>query len=263
MITRIWHGRTSTENAPRYLDFLLNEGTDEYRQTEGNISTKVWKQGNAKECDFWTVTEWDNLDSIRQFAGTDYQKAKYYPFDDNMLLEFEEQVSHYESYNVSNTKIRIYIEQIERLYWGGNWVGESFNGKLKELKSEHVFSAPVPGVHSVAEIVWHCIYWRTVTLRRLHGDQNKYRNATMEIQNFLPVRDLQAKGWKQILDELEETQISLLDFLKDKTDSFLQNEYQPGYNYDFLLEGTIQHDFYHLGQVGLVLKILSMTENNK
>lgn len=45
---------------------------------------------------FCTVTEWDNVDSIKQFAGEDYQKARYYPDDEKYLSAFEEHVNHYE-----------------------------------------------------------------------------------------------------------------------------------------------------------------------
>ena len=38
-----------------------------------------------------------------------------------------------------------------------------------------------PDRHSVAELVWHCIYWRRVTLDRLQGGENKYRNEQNKI----------------------------------------------------------------------------------
>jgi heme-degrading monooxygenase HmoA len=103
MITRIWHGRTAPEHANQYLDFLLNDGTKEYRETPGNLSVKVWKREEQDCCHFCTVTEWENLDSIKQFAGEDYEKAVYYPEDDGILLEFEEKVLHYESFDVSGS----------------------------------------------------------------------------------------------------------------------------------------------------------------
>lgn len=103
MITRTWHGRTSLENAEKYLQFLLTDGTKEYRQTPGNISVKVW-QREADDCyHFYTVTEWENLASIKLFAGEDHEKAVYYPEDEGILLEFEEKVLHYESFDVTRT----------------------------------------------------------------------------------------------------------------------------------------------------------------
>jgi heme-degrading monooxygenase HmoA len=100
MITRTWHGRTNLENAPYYLQFLLHEGTGEYLQTPGNLSVKVWQQKEKDCCHFWTVTEWADIDSIKGFAGEDYEKAKYYPEDEGILLEFEEKVNHYETFPV-------------------------------------------------------------------------------------------------------------------------------------------------------------------
>ena len=98
MITRVWHGRTTPENAENYLQFLLNEGTKEYWQTNGILSVKIWQRKEEDCCHFWTVTEWINIEAIKGFAGEDYERAKYYPEDIGILLEFEEKVIHYETY---------------------------------------------------------------------------------------------------------------------------------------------------------------------
>lgn len=83
-----------------YLDFLLNAGTKEYRETPGNISVKVWRKVESENCHFYTVTEWENIEAIKAFAGEDYEKAVYYPEDEGVLLEFEEKVQHYESFDI-------------------------------------------------------------------------------------------------------------------------------------------------------------------
>jgi heme-degrading monooxygenase HmoA len=101
MITRTWHGRTTLENADDYLQFLLRNGTKEYLQTRGNLSVRVWRRKGKDCCHFWTVTEWEDISSIKAFAGEDYEKAKYYPEDDGFLLGFEEKVNHYETFPVS------------------------------------------------------------------------------------------------------------------------------------------------------------------
>ena len=100
MITRIWHGRTSLENAGYYLQFLLNDGTKEYLQTKGNLSVKVWQRKEEDSCHFWTVTEWTDIEAIKGFAGENHDKAVYYPEDNGILLEFEERVIHCETYFV-------------------------------------------------------------------------------------------------------------------------------------------------------------------
>jgi uncharacterized damage-inducible protein DinB len=157
-------------------------------------------------------------------------------------------------------KVLNYITQLQRVYHGGNWVQESFVGKLKDLNDEQVFRQPLPGIHSVAELVWHCTYWRVVTLSRLRGEKNRYRDVTMVSQNFLPPDELKMKGWKKIQQEFDETQTQLIAFLQDKNDAFFENEYEPDHTYEFVLEGTIQHDYYHLGQIGLVIRMLREME---
>ncbi|HTF17160.1 MAG TPA: hypothetical protein VK658_03755 [Chryseolinea sp.] len=100
MITRVWHGRTSLEHVDSYLNFLLTKGTADYKKVAGNLSVRVWRRLDTDCAHFCTVTEWDNIESIRKFAGEHYEKAVYYPEDQGILLEFEEHVAHYESFVV-------------------------------------------------------------------------------------------------------------------------------------------------------------------
>ena len=255
MITRIWHGRTSPEKSETYLQFLLNDGSREYLQTAGNHSEKVWRKKEKNATHFWTVTEWSGIVAIKEFAGEEYDQAKYYAEDEGVLLEFEEKVEHYECYDVSNRRIKQYVRQLDQLYNGGSWQGESISAKLNSLSEAEAFQQPLPGVHSVAEIVWHCIYWRTVALKRMEGD-NLYREQTMEALNFLPLTELQEKGWKDLIAELSQSQSDILRELDTKRDAFLDGEYQPGYSFDHLVEGIVQHDLYHLGQIGLVISMI-------
>jgi heme-degrading monooxygenase HmoA len=98
MITRIWHGRTKKGDADIYLTYVRQTGLKDYTSISGNISAKILRRIENDICHFYTVTEWDNIESIKKFAGEDYEKARYYPEDEKYLLEFEENVSHYETY---------------------------------------------------------------------------------------------------------------------------------------------------------------------
>jgi heme-degrading monooxygenase HmoA len=97
-ITRIWHGATKAEHADEYLRFVEETGLKDYKEIKGNLSVKLLRRIDNKTCHFLTVTEWDSYESIKSFAGEDYQKAKYYPGDEKFLLEMEENVAHYETY---------------------------------------------------------------------------------------------------------------------------------------------------------------------
>jgi len=98
-ITRIWHGITKVEHADEYLDFLEQSGVSDYKSTDGNLSVEILRRIDVDKCHFWTVTKWDGYESIKKFAGEDFEKAKYYPEDKNYLLEFEPNVIHCETFS--------------------------------------------------------------------------------------------------------------------------------------------------------------------
>lgn len=157
---------------------------------------------------------------------------------------------------MQNIKISGIAEQLRCLQKGGNWLEENFNKKLQSLDTDDAFRQPIPGVHSVAEIVWHCIYWHRVNIQRMTGNPG-FRDATIDEQNFLPLGKLREVGWLPLLDDLDKSFSDLQAVIQDRDDSFLDREYEPGKCFSFILYGTIEHDAYHLGQIGLVLKILN------
>src|SRR5690606_6095798 len=106
-----------------------------------------------------------DIESVKAFAGEDYERAKYYPQDEGKLLDFEKDVAHYHCVDASSEQVKNFVRQLNALFDGGSWQGESFSGKLRDVTPEIVFTQPAPGVHSIAEIVWHCTYWRMVAIK--------------------------------------------------------------------------------------------------
>ena len=89
MIARKWHGRVPAAKAERYYEYLLRTGLADYRNTPGNLGVLVerWTEGEVSH--FLITTLWESLEAIKRFAGEDYQLARYYPQDDDFLLERE------------------------------------------------------------------------------------------------------------------------------------------------------------------------------
>jgi len=255
MITRMWHGKTKKEDADTYRQYVSDTGIKEYLETDGNLDTQIWQKDENEETHIWTVTRWKDFDSIKKFAGEDFQKAKYYPEDKKYLLETEPQVKHYKTYTFSNSKIKNLIKQIEELDNGDNWTDENFLKKLNSVEEEKIFTQPVQGRHSVAEILWHSIYWRKVVVKRMEGDF-EFEKKTEKEQNFLSLDLLKQKGLKNLIADFKDSSDLLINFLKAKRDDFLDNEYKSGYTNQYLVEGLIFHDYYHLGQIGYVIAAL-------
>lgn len=95
MICRIWHGITPSSKADAYAAFLEQRAVPDYRSVRGNLSVAVLRREEGEVTHFLTVTHWESEESIRAFAGRDLLRAKYYPEDQDYLLEFEPMVQHF------------------------------------------------------------------------------------------------------------------------------------------------------------------------
>ena len=96
MIARIWHGRTKAEHFEEYSDFMQRRAVADYESTDGFLQLTFLRRLEGDIAHFQLITYWEDYESIRNFAGQDYDRAKYYPQDSNYLLEFEERVTHFE-----------------------------------------------------------------------------------------------------------------------------------------------------------------------
>jgi heme-degrading monooxygenase HmoA len=96
MIARIWRGRTIASYADEYLEYLKKTGLQDSRSTNGNQGVYILRRLKDDEAEFLFLSLWESMAAIKQFAGEDYEKAKYYPQDQEFLLEMEPAVSHYE-----------------------------------------------------------------------------------------------------------------------------------------------------------------------
>jgi heme-degrading monooxygenase HmoA len=96
VIARIWHGRVPADKADRYHQYLLETGIADYRATPGNRGVYVMRWFDADVAHYELLTLWDSIDAIKAFAGDDYDLARYYPEDDEYLLEREPRVRHLE-----------------------------------------------------------------------------------------------------------------------------------------------------------------------
>ena len=96
MIARIWKGKTKIEHLNEYTDFMRERAIPDYSQVNGFVKLTFLKRTDKNYAYFKLITFWENLEVIKGFAGNDYDKAKYYPEDKKYLIEFSEDVTHYE-----------------------------------------------------------------------------------------------------------------------------------------------------------------------
>ena len=96
MIARTWRGWTRPEDADAYVEYLQETGMKGYRATPGNRSAFLLRREEGERTEFVTLSFWDDLESIKAFAGEEVDTAIFYPEDDRFLVDRETAVNHYE-----------------------------------------------------------------------------------------------------------------------------------------------------------------------
>ena len=96
MIVRIWRGAVRAQDADEYAAYVEETGIAGYRQTPGNRGAWLLRRTDGDRTEIVTLSFWDSRQAIEGFAGTDIDKAVFYPEDDRFLIERELKVAHYE-----------------------------------------------------------------------------------------------------------------------------------------------------------------------
>jgi len=91
----MWRGWTRIEDTEAYADYILGTGIAEYKATPGNRGAYIVSRPDGDRSEFLTISLWDDLESIKGFAGDDIEQAVFYPEDDEYLVERETTVSHF------------------------------------------------------------------------------------------------------------------------------------------------------------------------
>lgn len=98
MIARIWHGWTSPENADPYEAHLRGDvlpGIEE--RIRGFQGVYLLRREAGDEIEFITMTLWDSLEAVREFAGEDYEVAVVPDTARRLLSRFDQRSVHYDT----------------------------------------------------------------------------------------------------------------------------------------------------------------------
>ena len=140
---------------------------------------------------------------------------------------------------------------LSNLYRGHPWLEVTLLETLQTISAKQASAKLFPNGNSIWEILNHLINWRFAVLQRVRGEitnipENNY---------FEPQTDISEAAWLRTLKELDDSQKEWILFLKGCNDELLEKEYPVnGLTYYEHIQGIIQHDAYHLGQIVLLAK---------
>ena len=150
------------------------------------------------------------------------------------------------------SEIERLVEELRQAFAGPAWHGPAVREVLADVNPERAASRPLANAHSIWEIALHIATWEDVVRRRLAGE---VIDDLPDEQDWPAVRDASADAWQHTLQLLERTNLALRNAMARLETAELTGTV-PGKSYSVyvMLQGVIQHDVYHAGQIALLKK---------
>jgi hypothetical protein len=158
------------------------------------------------------------------------------------------------------TELDRIAEELIRAHRGDPWHGSSARAILHGVDATLASARPMPGAHSIWELVLHLTGWRREVARRIDGGAP----ALPECGDWpaTPVPPSEA-AWQQTCADFEAAHRELVGgvarlnpaALDERVGGERSREVGSGVSWYVMLHGVSQHDAYHLGQVALLRKL--------
>jgi len=150
-----------------------------------------------------------------------------------------------------NSEPALIAEQLRRAFEGDAWHGPALLELLQGVDAATAAAKPLPGVHSIWELVLHVAAWDSAACRRLGGEKFQLTGTA----NFPVVPKPAEAAWHKAVAHAKQTHELLVKTVAALPESRLR-ERVPGKRYDFyfMLHGVAQHELYHAGQIAILKK---------
>lgn len=153
--------------------------------------------------------------------------------------------------------------EVEGTIAGDPWYGSPVSAVLQGIDAAAARTRPIPGAHTVLELVLHMTAWADETTRRLRGAPHR----TLGEGDWPRPASGDAAAWEQARRALHAAHDELAKALLELADADLPRQVagaqadafgQPVTLYRTIV-GLLQHDAYHTGQIALLKKLLLPT----
>ncbi len=145
---------------------------------------------------------------------------------------------------------------IERTITGPMWHGPSLDELLADVSPEAAAARPIPGAHSIWELVLHIAVWAEIARARIHGD---VLGSPPPAEDFPAVPAPTPAAWSAALERLRESYRALARDVATLSDEQLHQLVRmstPPHSVLTLLHGVIEHGTYHGGQIAILSRAL-------
>lgn len=154
-----------------------------------------------------------------------------------------------------NGEIRSIIDNLKEVLSGNPWYGKSALILFSEIDPALAHEKLNDQSHSLAELLFHMVTWAEFIRHRLMKDE-QMDEETVETLDWRAL-DPSTHTWENGVAQFTEATHTIIRLLEDSSDQLLDEKVDyRDYNFRHLLNGLVQHNIYHLGQIAYVKKLL-------
>jgi hypothetical protein len=84
-IARIWRGRTTSQKAGEYAQYLYEHGIKPLE--EKALGVQLFREDRATESEFMTISYWESVQAMSRFTGGDPNRVHHLDRDPEFLIE--------------------------------------------------------------------------------------------------------------------------------------------------------------------------------
>lgn len=149
-----------------------------------------------------------------------------------------------------------FANELRKAYCAEAWHGNNISTVIAAVKVGQAFVHPIPGAHSIAELVLHLNSWTEEVISRLSGNLPK---EPLSGDWPAPLSETE-KHWKSIITDFNRINEDLLALVEQFSEEqwgaklFAGPMPTTALSHFELLSGLIQHHAYHGGQIALLSK---------
>ena len=142
---------------------------------------------------------------------------------------------------------------IRRSVSGPMWHGSALDELLRAIDHRQAAARPVADAHTIWEIVLHIALWTDVARRRVQGE----RVTPTDAEDWPKVQQTSSAAWIRDRTRLQSSHEELAALVSRLSPAALDSRV-PKHEYSVrtMLNGVIEHDCYHGGQIALLKKAL-------
>jgi uncharacterized damage-inducible protein DinB len=156
------------------------------------------------------------------------------------------------------THLDLIVDQLQREHAGDPWHGSPLRTILEDIDARAAARRPIAGAHSIWELVLHITAWKNEAAKRARAGA-----AGEPAEGDWPEAGAMTEArWRAALEALETAHRGLIAAIQSLPEAQLfaptndtrNRALGTGVSYYALLQGIIQHDVYHAGQIALLKK---------